>query len=74
MGNTRPGCRRPGSSPQPSVTALRAEQRLDTERERHDGLLAVLTSADEDARPAAGGPAGSGARRAQARGTAWNWS
>ena len=56
------------------MTALRAEQRQDTERERHDGLPAVLTSADEDARPDAGGPAGSGARRAQARGTAWNWS
>ena len=46
--------------------ALRAEQRLDAERERHDGLLAVLTGADgEDGRPA--GPA---ARRARARGTA----
>jgi hypothetical protein len=55
--------------------ALRAEQRLDAERGRHDGLLAVLTSADgEDARPAAGGPGGPAARRPGARGTAGNTS
>jgi hypothetical protein len=48
--------------------ALRAEQRLDAEHERHDGLLAVLTGAGgEDGRPA--GPA---ARRPRARGTAGN--
>jgi hypothetical protein len=38
--------------------ALRAEQRLDAERERQHGLLAVLTSAGgEEGRPAAGGSA-----------------
>jgi hypothetical protein len=53
---------------------LRAEQRLDAERERHDGLLAALTGAgDGEARPAADG-AGGPARRPRARGTAGNTS
>ena len=55
--------------------ALRAEQRLDAERERHDGLLASLTAAGgQEAWPAAGGPAGPAARRPSGRGTAGNTS
>ena len=53
--------------------ALRAEQRLDAERERHDSLLAALTApGGEGTQPAAGGP-GAG-RRPRARGTAGNTS
>jgi len=54
--------------------ALRAEQRLDAERERHDGLLALLTPASgEEGRPDAGGPASvPAARRPRARSTAGN--
>jgi hypothetical protein len=55
--------------------ALRAEQRLDAERERHDGLLAALTAASgAGTQPAAGGPGGPAARRPRARGTAGNTS
>src|SRR6266566_5130709 len=39
--------------------ALRAEQRLDAERERHDSLLAALTApGGKGTQPAAGGPGG----------------
>ena len=57
--------------------ALRAEQRLDAERERHDGLLAAphRQPAVRKAWPAAGGPAAvPAARRPRARGTAGNTS
>ena len=55
--------------------ALRAEQRLDAERERHDSLLAALTAASgAGTQPAADGPGGPAARRPRARGTAGNTS
>ena len=55
--------------------ALRAEQCLDAERERHDSLLAALTApGGEGTQPAAGGPGGPAGRRPRARGTAGNTS
>ena len=54
--------------------ALRAEQRLVAERERHHGLLAALTTAagggEEEGRPAPGGAPAPAARRPRARSTA----